>query len=367
MSLTPAIRSFIHAVPKVELHLHLVGSASPDTVSRLASLRPDLGVPHDPESLARFFAFRDFPHFIEVYATVNRLVATADAIVELVDGSARDLAAQNVRYAEMTVTPYSHVTSGIAYGDVVEALAEGRRRAAERDVEFAWIYDIAGEAGPDAATQTTDWAVRQPPDGLVGFGLSGIEAGVDRASFAEHFDRARAAGLRSVPHAGEGDGPASIWAALGFLRADRIGHGVRAVEDERLLAHLVDHRVPLEVCPSSNICTQVFPSIEEHPIRQMMEAGAVVTVNTDDPPMFGTTLEREYELIADLMTLSVNGVAALVDAAISSSFLADERKRSLHDDVAAIAAVHGGGSPTRHPGDHGDDVEEAEGTGNVLR
>ena len=251
MPANSALSDFILAVPKVELHLHLVGSASPSTVAALAARRPGAGVPSDLDELLKFFEFTDFAHFIEFYSTVNSLVRDGEAIVSMIDGAAADLAAQQVRYVEMTITPYSHVVdAGIAYDEVLEALAEGRSRARRRGVEFAWVYDIPGEMGEAAAEFTTHAAVNNPPDGLVGLGLGGVEAGVDRARFAEYFDRARAVGLRSVPHAGEADGPASVWAALGFLRADRIGHGVRAIDDDRLVAHLVEHQIPLEVCRS---------------------------------------------------------------------------------------------------------------------
>ena len=342
MAIDPVLAAFIRAVPKVELHLHLVGSASPQTVARLAERTPGSGVPHDPVELARFFEFTDFDHFIEVYIAVNSLVTTGEDIADLVDGAAADLAAQQVRYAEMTITPYSHVvSSGIAYDDVLAGLADGRRRAAARGVELAWVYDIPGEVGVAAGEVTVDLAVNRPPDGLVGFGLGGPEAWVDRTDYADIFDRARAAGLRSVPHAGEGDGPASIWRALGFLRAERLGHGVRAIEDERLLAHIVERQIPLEVCPSSNVCTRVYPDLASHPVRRLVDAGALVTINSDDPPMFSTTLTDEYLRIAEQFRFDLDEIATLVANGVRSSFLSASRRRALLAEIetARLAAV----------------------------
>jgi aminodeoxyfutalosine deaminase len=203
------IDSFVRAVPKVELHLHLVGAASPATVARLAAAHPEAGVPADPDALAALFAFRDFPHFLDVYAAVTALILTADDVAEVVGAAGADLAAQNVRYAEMTVTPYMHTVRGMAYEDLVAGLDAGRRRARAAGVELAWIYDIPGEHGQAGAAETLDRALDEPPDGLVGLGLAGAERGVDRADFAWAFDRARAAGLRSVPHARATGPPAS--------------------------------------------------------------------------------------------------------------------------------------------------------------
>jgi aminodeoxyfutalosine deaminase len=304
-------------------------------------------VPADADQLAELFRFRDFPHFIEIYAAVTSLITTAEDIAIVIDGAAADLARQNVPYAEMTVTPYMHTVRGMAYGAVVEGLAEGRRRARDRGVELAWIYDIPGEHGQPGAAETVRYATQDPPDGLVAFGLAGAEAGVDRAAFAWAFAAARAAGLPGVPHAGEGDGPASIWAALRHLEPVRIGHGVRAVEDPRLVEHLAATGIPLEVCPSSNVCTRVFPSIEDHAIGPLMEAGVVVTINTDDPPMFATTLVDEYRRVAAAFDLDVDAVAGLVANGIRASFLPDVAKRRLLDSVDAVrfrtASAHGGG------------------------
>lgn len=335
-----SIESFVRAVPKVELHLHLVGSASPSTVIELARRSPDTVVPTSPTELAEWFEFTDFLHFIDVYQQVSALVRTGADVATLVEGSARDLAAQEVRYAEMTVTPATQVVGGVRYEEVVEGLDEGRRRARHLGVELAWIFDIPGGMGGETAEITVDVATRRPPDGLVGFGLGGVEVGVDRRDFGWAFDRARAAGLRSVPHAGEADGPSSILAALDVLGAERIGHGVRCVEDPDLLRRIVDEQVPLEVCPSSNVCTGVVASLDEHPLPELLDVGAFVTINTDDPPMFSTTLVDEYLRIAAAFDLGLDAIAGLVRNGVTASFLDDDRKRTLSAEIDASVAEH---------------------------
>jgi len=335
-----AIESFIRAVPKVELHLHLVGSASPNVVAELASRQPESGVPTSAEELGSWFEFSDFAHFIEVYARVSSLVRSGEDIATLITGSARDLVAQNVRYAEMTITPYTQVQAGIPYDEIVAGLEVGRSAARSLGVDFAWIFDIPGEMGQPAAQSTVDFAVERPPARLVGFGLGGIEAGVDRASFGWAFDRARAAGLGSVPHAGEADGPTSILAALDTLKADRIGHGVRSVEDTVLLQRIVDEQIPLEVCPSSNVCTGVFPTLADHSLPALLAAGALVTINTDDPPMFSTTLNDEYRRIASTFNLGVDVLSQLVINGVTASFLDATAKRDLTNEILAVTKQH---------------------------
>lgn len=338
MPLPFAISAFISAIPKVEIHVHLIGSADAVVVAALAARHNSTTVPHDPDAVSTYLAFGSFEHFIDVYGAVNALVTTPADIADLIATAGARLATQNVRYAEMTITPFSHVNAGIPYGAVKEALTEGRRRAQTHGIDFAWVFDIPGEMGIEAANATTTWATDDPPDHLVAFGLGGIEAGVDRAGFAEHFDRARATGLRSVPHAGEGDGPASIWAALGFLRADRIGHGIRAIEDPRLVEHLVRHRVPLEVCPSSNVCTRVVPDLAAHPVKQLLDAGVVVTLNTDDPPMFSTILTDEYGRVAETFGLTIAEISQIARNGINAAFIDDATKQRWCTEIDDLAA-----------------------------
>ncbi|MFJ9521922.1 adenosine deaminase [Kitasatospora sp. NPDC101801] len=317
------IEAFIAGMPKAELHVHHVGSASPRVVAELAARHAGQSrVPTDPAALAAYFDFTDFGHFIEVYLSVVDLIRDAEDVRSLTFGVAEDMARQNIRYAELTVTPYSSVSRGIPDVAFMEAI-EDARIAAEKElgVVLRWCFDIPGEAGLGAAEETARLAVDLAPDGLVSFGLGGPEIGVPRPQFKPYFDRARAAGLHSVPHAGETTGPETVWDALRVLGAERIGHGTQAVKDPALLDWLGEHRIPLEVCPTSNIATRAVARMEEHPIRQMVDAGLLVTVNSDDPPMFGTDLNTEYAVAARLLDLDESGVAALARNAVEASFL----------------------------------------------
>src|SRR4051794_28381019 len=333
------LAAFIAGLPKAELHVHHVGSASPRAVAELAERHPGV-VPSDPDALATFFEFRDFAHFIDVYLAVVDLIRTPEDVRLLTYEVAREMAqGQNIRYAELTCTPYTSVLPhdedrGMpieAYGEAIE----DARVAARRDfgIRLQWIYDIPGESGLPAADATLDFALNHPTDGLVAFGLGGPEVGVPRPQFQPHFDAARAAGLHSVPHAGETTGPQTVWDAIRLLGAERIGHGTSAAADPELLSYLAAEQIPLEVCPSSNIATRAVATLAEHPIAAFRDAGVVVTVNSDDPPMFNTTLNREYEIAAELLELDEQGVRDLAKAAVSGAFLDEPSKRALHAEI----------------------------------
>jgi aminodeoxyfutalosine deaminase len=334
------LSAFIGGLPKAELHVHHVGSASPRTVAELAERHPGV-VPSDPDALAKFFEFRDFAHFIEVYLAVVDLIRTPEDVRLLTYEVAREMAlGQRVRYAELTCTPYTSVLPhdedrGMPIEAYSEAI-EDARVAARRDfgIQLQWIYDIPGESGLPAADATLDYALNHPTDGLVAFGLGGPEVGVPRPQFAPHFAAARAAGLHSVPHAGETTGPQTVWDALVHLGAERIGHGTSAAQDPALLARLATDGIPLEVCPSSNIATRAVATMAEHPIAAFRDAGVLVTVNSDDPPMFNTTLTREYEIAAELLGLDEQGVRDLARAAVDAAFLDEPAKQALRQEIA---------------------------------
>jgi aminodeoxyfutalosine deaminase len=333
------LRAFIAGLPKAELHVHHVGSASPRIVSELAARHPDSKVPSDPEALADYFTFTDFAHFIQVYLSVVDLIRTPEDVRLLTYEVARDLARQQVRYAELTLTPFSStVRRGIDERAFMDAIEDARKSAeAEFGTVLRWCFDIPGEAGLESAEETARLATddRIRPEGLVSFGLGGPEIGVPRPQFKPYFDRAIAAGLRSVPHAGETTGPETVWDALRELRAERIGHGTSAARDPKLLAYLAEHRIPLEVCPTSNIATRAVATLEEHPIRAFVDAGVLVTVNSDDPPMFGTDLNTEYAVAARLLDLDERGVAALAKNAVEASFLDPAGKARIATEIDA--------------------------------
>ena len=217
----------------------------------------------------------------------------------------------------------------------------------ERDlgIVLRWIFDIPGELGLAGAEGTLAIALEHGPSALIGFGLGGPEIGVPRPQFKPYFDRARAAGLHSVPHAGETTGPETIWDALRELGAERIGHGTSAAADLALMAHLAEHRIPLEVCPTSNLATGAVARLDAHPLANFVAAGVVVTINSDDPPMFSTSLNTEYEVAARLLDLDDGGVAELARTAVRSSFLDRDGQNRLIAEIDDYAISAGSEHP----------------------
>jgi aminodeoxyfutalosine deaminase len=334
-----SLEAFVSALPKVELHVHLVGSAPLETVLGLARRHPDREVPTSAEGLREFYVFRDFPHFIDVYTAVSRLISEPEDIADLVRGVAANLAAQNVRYAEFQFGPYAFQRTGMPDAVITEALDVGARYAlAECGVRIGWIVEFPGQSAGDYARAALRLALENPPEALVGFGVGGIEAG--RAPYTsvirDVFTAARAAGLRRVPHAGETTGPETVWEAVEFLHADRIGHGIRSLEDPALVDYLAERRLPVDVSPTSNVCTRCVPSIGEHPLRDMIEAGLFVTLNSDDPPMFGTSLSNEYLVAGRDLGFSPAELAELAANGVRASFLGEPEKEALLAEIAAV-------------------------------
>ncbi|WP_328608885.1 adenosine deaminase [Amycolatopsis sp. NBC_00345] len=325
----------------MDLHVHLLGSATPATVAELARRRPGHGVPADPAEVAKFYRFTDFPHFLTVYTAVNRLVRSGEDVVTLVTGLAHDLALDTVRYAEVTVTPLSHLKQGLAPGELAEALTAGRAAARAAGVELGWVFDISGDDGTAGGESTVDWILRWQPEGTVGLGLGGPEHGVPRRLFRDAFARARAAGLHSLPHAGETTGPAEVWSALNDLGAERIGHGLGASADPRLLAHLAERGITVEVCPTSNLRTGVVGSLAVHPLPGLLSAGVPVTLGSDDPGMFATTCGGEYRLCRDRLGLSTEDLLTIARTGIAAAFCSGDIRARLAAELARFSDTPG--------------------------
>jgi aminodeoxyfutalosine deaminase len=333
------LESYIADLPKVELHVHLVGSAPVETVLELARRHPDQGVPATAAGLRDFYSFRDFAHFIEVYQAVSRLLTEPEDITDLVRGAARVLAGQNVRYAEFQFAPYAFQHAGMPDAVISGALDAGARDAlAESGVRIAWIVDFPGQDAAEFAPAALRFALETPPAGLVGFGIGGIEAAraPHRDLIRSVFGSAAAAGLHCVPHAGETTGPETVWEAVEFLHAERIGHGIRSLDDPALVAHLAERQLPVDVSPTSNVCTRCVPSAAAHPLRRMLEAGLCVTLNSDDPPMFGTSLSNEYLVAAHELGLSPVELAGLAASGVRASFLEPAERDALLAEIAAV-------------------------------
>jgi adenosine deaminase len=344
-----ALAAYARAAPKVELHVHLEGAIRPETLLELARRN---NVPLPVSNLAemeRWFAYRDFAHFVEVYVAITRCLRTEDDYALIVHEFGAEMTAQNVRYAEVTFSPATHDYLGVRQDAWFSGLERGRAQArAEFGVEIAWVFDIVRQYADPARTApmadyTTAVAIEGRDRGVVALGLGGAEAGAPPEPFAPWFDRARAAGLRSAPHASEHGGPGSVWGAIRALGAERIGHGVRAIEDPRLVDFLAEQRIPLEISPTSNVRLGVVPNLAAHPLPALRAAGVPVTVNSDDPPLFNTTLNDEVALLADPFGLDAAAIDDVLLTAVRHSFLPPARRAEMEtaftEELAALKAT----------------------------
>ena len=331
------LTEFIRWMPKVELHVHLEGSIHPATLLWLAR-KNHVPLPADTvEGLRDWYTFTDFDHFLEIYLTICECIRTPRDIEMIAREFLMGQAAQNILYSEVTYTPYTHYRqAGLRCADQLAALDRARRWAQrELGVSMNLILDISREVTLREGRQTARWAVKGMDQGVVALGLGGPEPGNPPEKFAAAFATAARAGLPAVTHAGETGGPASIWGALESLHAVRIGHGVRCLEDPTLVAELRRRQTPLEVCPSSNIRLKVFDSLAAHPLPQMMAEGLVVTLNSDDPPLFNTSLTYEYLNCAQTFGWDARVLQSLVSNAVEACLLPEAEKADLRQRCEA--------------------------------
>ncbi|MCK6630223.1 MAG: adenosine deaminase [Anaerolineae bacterium] len=331
------LETFIQAMPKVELHVHLEGSIQPETLLKLAQ-RHGVDLPAKTvEGLRTWYTFTDFPHFIEVYLAVSSCLRTPDDIELIAREFLAGQAAQNIRYSEVTYTPYTHYKHrGLPFSEQLAALNRARAWAeAEDGVGMGLVLDISRDVSPEEGMLTAEWAISAMGEGVVALGLGGPEVGHPPEKFKEAFDRAYTAGLPSVPHAGETVGPASIWGALNELHAVRIGHGVRCLEDPALVDELRIRQIPLEVSPTSNVCLKVFPNLAHHALPLLLREGLYVTLNSDDPPMFNTTLTQEYLAVARTFHFGADTIEQLTLNAVRATLLPASARSKMESEFQA--------------------------------
>jgi aminodeoxyfutalosine deaminase len=289
----------------------------------------------DLGGLRRWFEFRDFDHFVSVYVACSEVLREPEDFERLVLDFLEEQARQHILYSEVHFTISTHVARGLDGDEVLEALDAGRRLGRERfGADLTLIPDIVRNMPVDRADVTLAWALEARSRGLaVALGLSGVEAGFSDRPFQEHFERATREGLHRVVHAGEQAGPKSVRSALEVLGAERIGHGVRAVEDPDLVAELAARRIPLEVCPTSNLRLGVFPDLESHSFDRLHRAGVQLSVGSDDPSLFNTTLTCEYRKLARTFGYPAEELAGFALAGLRQSFLPAARKTVFEEEL----------------------------------
>ncbi len=320
--------------------MHLEGSLEPELTFELAS-RNGVALRHaSVDELRRAYEFESLQDFLNLYYEGARVLRTERDFHELTAAYFRRAAEANIRHAEIFFDPQTHTGRGIALAAVVEGITAARREAERRHgISSGLIACFLRDAPPAAAMATLEETLRLG-DRIVGVGLDSAERGNPPAAFAEVFARARAVGLRGVAHAGEEGPPAYIRQALELLGVSRIDHGVRCEEDAALVTELAAKRIPLTVCPLSNVKLRVFPSLEHHNLRRLLRRGLCVTINSDDPAYFGGYLTENFLGAQRALGLTGDEIHQLARNSFEASFLDEVRKRRLIDELEAAMTAH---------------------------
>jgi adenosine deaminase len=327
------------ALPKAELHLHIEGTFEPELIFTIAQ-RNGIALNYpNVEALRDAYNFSNLESFLKVYYHAMEVLRVEQDYYELTMAYLRRVHSQGVRHVEMFFDPQAHTNRGVAFAVVVDgisqALSDGRRDLGISSLLImCFLRDLSAESA-----MTTLQAALPFQDRIVGVGLDSAEVGNPPSKFQAVFDRARANGFLTVAHAGEEGGPEYVWEALDLLKVSRVDHGVRSLEDPKLVARLRDERMPLTVCPLSNVRLKVVPTLADHPLKRMMDAGLLCTVNSDDPAYFGGYVGENFTQTAAALSLSDTEFVALARNSFQASFIADGAKRRYQAEIdSALAA-----------------------------
>ena len=337
-SATPVPTSFIHSLPKAELHLHLEGSIQPETLVELQRQHGSANAgTTDAEHL---YQYQDFAGFLQSFKAVTDLLCTPADYELITYRLMQQLKAENVLHAEVYISVGVCLWRKQDFPALFEGLERGRQRG-ERDfgISLLWIFDAVRQFGAEAAQQVAELATHFRPRNVVGFGIGGDERRAAPELFRDVYAYCWANGLHLTAHAGESAGPDSIWGALN-LKAERIGHGLTAAADPELIEELAQRQIPIEICLTSNLRTGCCASINQHPIRGYFDDGLMITLNTDDPAMFRTSLSREYQFAQDNFDFTDEHLRELARNSFEASFLPPEKKLEMLNLFDAVSAQH---------------------------
>jgi adenosine deaminase/aminodeoxyfutalosine deaminase len=338
--------SFIQDLPKAELHLHLEGTVDPQTLSELSRKHntpfPWASNRYKPladshrvltvEEAAALYEYQDFTGFLMAFKSATERLRDADDFELITYRMMQKLAAQNVKHAEVFVSVGVIFWRGQDFDELFAGMERGRRRG-EKDfgMSLYWIFDAVRHFGHEEAEKVLAKALELRNENVIGIGIGGDERQAGPEPFEHVYARAARNGLRLSVHAGETVGPHSIWGALDSLKAERLGHALHAWPDEKLMERIVRDQVPLEICITSNVRTACCHDVTAHPVRRYFDSGALITLNTDDPEMFQTTLVHEYQIAQDVFGFSDEELRQLAKNSFIASWLPESRKKELLD------------------------------------
>jgi aminodeoxyfutalosine deaminase len=336
--------AYLISLPKAELHLHLEGTVDPPTLAELSRRHPtplpstnnryknieDSGRVFSEEEARALYQYKHFTGFLWAFKAVTERLRTAEDYELVTYRMMQKLHTQNVLHAEVYISAGVVLWRGQEFASLFEGAERGRQRG-EREfgISLYWIFDAVRHFGVEEARRVADEAIRFKGQNVAGIGIGGDERRAGPEHFRKIYEHAAQHGLRLTVHAGETVGPESIWGALRELKADRIGHGLTAIDDPELVRYLAETQVPVEICITSNVLTGCCAKVEEHPIRRLFDAGVPVTLNTDDPDMFHTTLAQEYVIAQQVFGFSGAELRELAKNSFRASFLPEEKKREM--------------------------------------
>jgi len=332
------VKDWLGRLPKAELHLHIEGTLEPELMFALAR-RNGVPVPYESVDAVRAaYVFSDLQSFLDIYYAGCAVLIEEQDFYDLAWAYLERATTQSVRHAEIFFDPQTHTTRGIRIETVINglhrALVDGRSKLGiSASLILCFLRHLSAESAMDTLRQALPYR-----DRLIAVGLDSSELGHPPSAFKAVFDAARSEGLPAVAHAGEEGPPSYIWEALDLLHARRIDHGVRCLEDDRLVDRLVAEQIPLTVCPLSNVKLRVFPTLRQHNLRQMLERGLRVTVNSDDPAYFGGYIDDNYQEVAWAVGLIQDQVLTLARNSFLASFLQEPEKQRYLQEIEAYAA-----------------------------
>jgi adenosine deaminase len=334
------MQTFIHNIPKAELHIHIEGSLEPDLMLKLAH-KNGIVLPYESDvDIRRAYDFKDLQSFLDIYYQGARVLRDEDDFYQITWNYFRKAAQQNVRHAEIFFDPQTHTAHGVKFETVVQgihrALTDARLHL---NVSSRLIMCFLRDLSAADAMQTLEEALPFK-DWITAVGLDSAETGNPPQKFMQVFDRARQNGFRSVAHAGEEGPPEYIWQALNILKVERLDHGVRCMEDADLVKYLTQKKIALTVCPMSNVKLRVFESMQQHNFKQLLDAGLCVTVNSDDPAYFGGYIEENFTALQQAHQLKYTDICRLCRNAFNAAFLNPAEKKKFLDELEGFASRH---------------------------
>jgi len=325
--------AFIEKMPKVELHFHLEGAIPIYAIYELIRKYDKNSFIKDISRLNKKYSYKDFPHFIETWHWQSQYLRQYEDFIFIAEKIAENLVKQNIRYVEADITPADFSKQhGLKKEKIIESIRTGLDKFSDF-VEVNLIYDFNRDLGPEFAMEQLETAVETKDLGVIGIGLGGQEHMYPAKLYEKVFLVAKDKGFHTTLHAGEYAGPESIWSAIKICQVERIGHCTSAIKDLELVTYLKEKQIPIELCPISNVKTRVVKSIKEHPIKQYYDMGLNISINTDDPTMFNTSLSNEYSTLISEFEFTFEDIKKCLEMTIKSSWSSPQKKEYLLNNL----------------------------------